>query len=114
MYDPNSKSAKIFKTSVLPCGSIASVAALLRVSLAKWKVGTSFLRPLWSAYFDNFLCLARRTESRHVDFCVDAIFSLLGWRKSKHKLIAFDPLCKVLGVQIDLRQSCDLLCFVSN
>ena len=32
----------------------------------------------------------------------------------KHKLIAFDPLCKVLGVQIDLRQSGDLLCRVSN
>ena len=57
---------------------------------------------LWSAYFDDFLCLARRSESRHVDFCVDAIFSVLGWRISKHKLIAFDSQCG------------DLPCFVSN
>ena len=54
------------------------------------------------------------SECRHVDFCVDAIFSLLRWRISKHKLIAFASLCKVLGVQLDLRQSGDLLCFVSN
>ena len=40
-------------------------------------------------------------------------FSLLGWRISKHKLI-IDSLCKVLGVQLDLRQSGDQLCFVSN
>ena len=76
-----------------------------RVSLAIWKVGASLLKLMWSAYFDDFLCLARQSESRHVDFCVDAIFSLLGWRISKHKLIAFDSLCKVLGVQLDLRQS---------
>ena len=89
VFDPNSTSAKIFKRRVLPFGSIASVTTFLRVSLAIWKIGTSLLRLLWSAYFDDFLCLARRSKSRHVDFCVDAIFSLLGWRISKHKLIAF-------------------------
>ena len=110
VYDP----AKIFKQSVSPFGSIASVTAFLRVSLAKWKVGASLLKLMWSAYFDDFLCLARQSESRHVDFCVDAIFSLLGWRIAKHKLIAFDSLCKVLGVHLDLRQSGDQLCLVSN
>ena len=37
--DPSLSSAKIFKRSVLPFGSIASVIAFLRVSLAMWKVG---------------------------------------------------------------------------
>ena len=69
---------------------------------------------MWSAYFNDFLCLGRQSESRHVDFCVDAVFSFLDWRISKHKLIEFDSLCKVLGVQLDLRQSGDRLCFVSN
>ena len=55
MHDPNSKSAKIFKQSVLPFGSIASVTAFLRGALAIWKVGTSLIRFLWSAYFDDFL-----------------------------------------------------------
>ena len=38
----------------------------------------------------------------------------LGWRISEHKLIAFDSLCQVLGVHLDLRQSGDPLCFVTN
>ena len=68
--------------------------------LAIWKVGLSLLKLMRSAYFDDFLCSARQSESRHVDFCVDAIFSPLGWRISKHKLIAFDSLCKNLGGQV--------------
>lgn len=39
-------------------------------------------------------------------------FSLLGWRISKHKLLGFDSLCKVLQFVLDLRQSGDQLCFV--
>ena len=90
VYDPGCLSAKIFKQRVLPFGSIASVAAFLRVSLALWKVGpTTLLHLLWSVYFDDFLCLARSSESKHVEFCVDSLFSLLGWRISKNKLLGF-------------------------
>ena len=114
VYDPGCSSAKIFKQCVLPFGSIASVTAFLRVSLALWKVGPTLLHLMWSVYFDDFLCLARSSESRHVEFCVDSLFSLLGWRISKNKLLDFNTLCKVLGVQLDLRQSCDKLCFVTS
>ena len=47
-------------------------------------------------------------------FCADALVSLLGWRISKNKLLEFNTLCKVLGVQLDLRQSGDRLCFITN
>ena len=114
VYDPDCLSAKIFKQCVLPFGSIASVTAFLRVSLALWKVGSDLLHLLWSVYFDDFLCLARSSESKHVEFCVDSLFSLLGWRISKNKLLDFNTLCKVLGVQLDLKQSGDKLCFVTN
>ncbi len=114
VYDPSCSSAKIFKQCVLPFGSIASVTAFLRVSLALWKVGSALLHLMWSVYFDDFLCLARSSESKHVDFCADALFSLLGWRISKHKLLDFSTMCKVLGVQLDLRQSGDKLSFVTN
>ena len=114
VYDPGCLSAKIFKQCVLPFGSIASVTAFLRVSLALWKVGSTLLHLLWSVYFDDFLCLARSSESKHVEFCVDSLFSLPGWRISKNKLLDFNTLCKVLGVQLDLRQSGDKLCFVTN
>ena len=114
VYDPSSKDAKIFKQRVLPFGSIASVTAFLRVSLAIWKIGSSLLKLMWSAYFDDFLCLSRESEAKHVVFCVSSIFSLLGWKVSTHKLLPFDSICNVLGVQLDLRQSGDSLCLVSN
>ena len=60
VYDPDCSSAKIFKQCVLPFGSIASVTAFLRVSLALWKVGSTLLHLLWSVYFDDFLCLASK------------------------------------------------------
>ena len=60
VYDPDCLSAKIFKQCVLPFGSIASVTAFLRVSLALWKVGSTHLNLLWSMYFDDFLCLAKK------------------------------------------------------
>ena len=102
VYDPSCSSAKIFKLCVLPIGSIASVTAFLRLSLAVWKVGSTLLHLMWSVCFDDFLCLARSSESKHVDFCVDALFSLLGWKISKNKFLEFNTLCKVLGVQLDL------------
>ena len=114
VYDPESSSAKIFKQCGLPFGSIASVTAFPRVSLALWKVGSALLHLLWSVYFDDFLCLARSSESKHVEFCVDSLFSLLGWSISKNKLLDFNTLCKVLGAQLDLKQSGDKLCFVTN
>ena len=33
---------------------------------------------------------------------------------STHKLLPFDSICKVLGVQLDLKQSGDSLCLISN
>ena len=114
VFDPGTSSAKIFKQRVLPFGSVASVTAFLRVSLALWKIGSSLLHIMWSVYFDDFLCLARSSESRHVDFCVSTLFSLLGWKVSEHKLLDFDTICKVLGVQLDLRQSGSGICFVTN
>ena len=103
VFDPGASSAKIFKQRVLPFGSVASVTTFLRVSLALWKIGSSLLHIMWPVYFDDFLCLARSSESRHVDFCVSTLFSLLGWKVSEHKLLDFNTICKVLGV--DLGQS---------
>ena len=114
VFDPGTSSAKIFKQRVLPFGSVASVTAFLRVSLALWKIGSSLLHLMWSVYFDDFLCLARSSESRHVDFCVSTLFSLLGWKVSEHKLLDFNTVCKVLGVQLDLKQSGSGICFVTN
>ena len=115
VYDPSCSSAKIFKQCVLPFGSIASVTAFLRVSLALWKVGSTLLHPCGQCTLTIF-CAWQEAVSRSMltDFCADALFSLLGWRISKHKLLEFNTLCKVLGVQLDLRQSGDRLCFITS
>lgn len=57
---------------------------------------------MWSVYFDDFLCLSRCGEAKHVGFFVSSLFSLLEWKVSKNKLLDFNTLCKVLGVQLDL------------
>ena len=113
VYDSSCFSAKIFKQCVLPFRSIASVTAFLRVLLALWK-GSTLLHLMWLVYFDVFLCLARSSESKHVECCADALFSLLKNRISKHKMLEFSTLCKVLCVQLDLRQSDDRLCFITS
>lgn len=111
---PGCNAAKIFKQRVLPLGPVASVTAILKVSLALGRLESALLRLMWSVYLGDFLCLARRGESQHVDFFVDALFSLLGWHIPKHKLMDFNSLCKGLGVQLDPMQSSDRACFITN
>eukprot|EP00438_Fugacium_kawagutii_P001422 Skav211637 [mRNA] locus=scaffold3476:7948:11312:+ [translate_table: standard] len=90
---------------VLPFGSIASVTAFLRVSLALWAVGNAKLKLAWSAYFDDFLSLCEKTSAKHTDMCIAAMFSFLGWKLSEDKLILFDSVCEVLGVSLDFRSA---------
>ena len=58
LYDPSCKKPQIFQQKVLPFGSVASVTAFLRLSLALWKLGTALLSLTWSAYFDDFLSIS--------------------------------------------------------
>lgn len=53
-------------------------------------------------------------QSKHIDFYISSLFSLLGWTVSLRKLVDFKTLCKVLGVRLDFKQSGDGLCFVAN
>lgn len=118
VYDPSCSPAKICKQCVLPFGSIASVIAGpsfgFFLQCGRWDP-PSFISCGQFISTTLFVCLARRSsESKHVGFCVDALFSLLGWRISKNKPLEFNTLCKVLGVQLDLRQSGDRLCLATN
>ena len=75
------------------------------------RLGSSLLHIMWSVYFDDFLCLSRSSESKH---CVSTLFSLLGWKVFEHKLLDFNAICKVRGVQLDLGLSGAGICFVIN
>eukprot|EP00438_Fugacium_kawagutii_P011802 Skav227977 [mRNA] locus=scaffold1165:12397:13688:+ [translate_table: standard] len=97
VYCPDSQKAEVFRQKVTPFGSIASVTAFLRVSLALWAVGNSKLKLAWSAHFDDFLSLCEKASSKHTDLCISAMFSFLGWKLSEDKLLPFDSVCKFLG-----------------
>ena len=113
-FNPSTGKPEIYQQKVLPFGSVASVTAFLRVSNALWKIGTKLLNLMWSAYFDDFFSITEATSSKHTDLIVSAFFSILGWRLSHDKLVDYSTICKVLGVQFDLRMSGAGLAYVAN
>ena len=114
VFDPVSCEGKVFRQRVLPFGSIASVTAFLRLSNALWALGSRLLSLKWSCYFDDFLSLSENSLEKHTDMIISMLFSLLGWKLSEHKLIPYNSICKVLGVQLDLREVSFGTAFVVN
>ena len=114
VYNPTEKKAEIFQQKVLPFGSVASVTAFLRVAHGIWKVGARLLRLMWTSYFDDFLSVTTSETSRHTDVIISSLFSILGWRLSEDKLIDYHTMCKVLGVEFDVRMSGQGLAAVAN
>ena len=102
VYNPATQRPEIYKQRVLPFGSIASVTSFLRCALGLWTIGTRLLDLVWSAYFDDFLCVTSEALSKHTDLCVSVLFQALGWEISDHKLVPFSTCCRVLGVVLDL------------
>lgn len=70
-----------------------------------WKLGTKLLGLMWSSYFDDFFSLTEVATCRHTDLLISSLFGILGWRLSADKLIAYDTVCRVLGVKFGLVQS---------
>lgn len=92
VFCPGTGRAEVFRQKVLPFGSVASVTAFLRVSLAIWAVGNKLLKLPWSAYFDDFLSICEGAAAKHTDMCIAALFSCLGWKLSEDKLLPFDTI----------------------
>ena len=62
VYNPHTQKAEIYRQHVLPFGSIASVTAFLRCSLAIWHIGCRLLHFCWSSYFDDYLSICNQAE----------------------------------------------------
>ena len=114
VWDPWTSSGSFFRQRVLPFGSIASVTAFLRCSLAIWMIGSGILKLCWTSYFDDYLHIEVPTLKEHSELCVQLLFDVLGWKVSSEKLLPYDTLCKVLGVQLDMTKSVDLSFEISN
>ena len=68
---------------------------------------------MWSSYFDDdFFSVEEASISRHTDMVISALFSILGWRLSSDKLLDYGTVCKVLGVEFDLRMAGEGMFFV--
>ena len=102
VYDPESRSPKIFSMKALPFGASRSVYAFLRTAHSLWWLGCKVLKLTWSNFFDDFITLAKEQESEFVSVIVLQFFKLLGWAVSDgDKDLPFSSVFKALGVQID-------------
>ena len=105
VYDPSSKSAKIYSMRALPFGASRSVYSFLRVAHSLWWLGCVSLKFPWSSFFDDFITLCRRCEVATVEIATGQFFRLLGWMVSEgEKSLPFASSFKALGVEIDCSQ----------
>ena len=105
VYNPRTQQPQIFRQRVLPFGSVASVTAFLRCALGLWAIGSQSLKLVWSVYFDDFLSVVDSRTADHTDICVSLMFQILGWKVSAKKLVPYNTCCKVLGVELDLKET---------
>ena len=103
VYDPDSRSPKIFSMKALPFGASKSVYGFLRVAHSIWWLGCKALAIPWTNFFDDFITLAHSSESESLSIIVNQFFKLLGWAVSAgEKDLPFAKKFKALGVEIDL------------
>ena len=100
--EPSSGKPLVFNCKVLPFGARAAVTGFCRASHAVWFVGTALMSIHWSVYFDDFMVIEDECLSRHTNFIIDGLFSLLGCETSKEKGCAFDSIARALGVVFDM------------
>ena len=55
-----------------------------------------------------------KATSKHTDLTITSLFSIWRWKLSSDKLLPYDTVCKVLGVQLDFKMSGERLTLVSN
>ena len=82
----------------LPFGAVG------RVSLSIWLIGTKLFSFFWTSYFDDFGITCRDELVANTDFCVRALFELLGieYAREGKKAPPFSRDFKLLGVRVDL------------
>ena len=103
VYNPETKKAEIFSMRALPFGASRSVYGFLRVAHSLWWLGCVAMKFLWTSFFDDFVTLARKEETRSMDISASQFFKLLGWIVSAgDKDLPFSESFKALGVEIDL------------
>jgi len=103
VYDPSSRTPKIFAMRALPFGASRSVYSFLRVAHSLWWLGCVALKLPWTNFFGDFITLARSEESASVEVVTRQFFRLLGWGISEgEKDLPFSEKFRALGIEVDL------------
>ena len=76
VFDPTSGKVKLFRSNVLPFGSIRSVHSFLRLSRAIWWTGVVGYRLVWTSFYDDFtvvlnLLVIRMPQFQPCSSCLD-------------------------------------------
>ena len=106
VWSTEHKSIKLFRMKGLPFGGTASVASFLRMSRALRELGVAGPALVWSAFFDDFICISRPEDSESADMAVRFLFKVCGWVLSEDpdKDQDFKAVFGALGVEVDLRR----------
>eukprot|EP00435_Cladocopium_sp_Y103_P050486 s403_g15.t1 len=103
VYDPSTRTPKVFSMKALPFGASRSVYGFLRVAHSLWWLGCVALKLLWSNFFDDFVTLCRSKEADTMSIVTSQFFKLLGWEiSSGEKDLPFAASFKALGVEVNL------------
>lgn len=103
VFDPSSRSPKIYAMRALPFGASRSVYGFLRVAHSLWWLGCKMLKLPWSNFFDDFITLAQDQECDSLSVVINQFFKLLGWAVSAgEKDLPFATKFKALGIEVDL------------
>ena len=105
VWDPVGHTPALFKMRTMPFGATASVGAFLRLSQAIKSIGIASCGLVWSAFYDDFVCVCKEGTELQTDRMVRFLFKTLGWSLSEEpeKDKAFAPVFQALGVEFDLR-----------
>lgn len=116
VFDPHSKTTKLFRLRVLPFGAVRSVHSFLRLARALWFVGTKGMHITWTNFYDDFVVLSPPELAASTALAIESLFKLTGWvfAETGKKCMPFAPTCQALGVLIDLSKSSQGVSFVSN
>ena len=105
VWNPVDCSPALFKMRTMPFGATASVGAFLRLSQAIKSIGIASCGLVWSAFYDDYVCVCKEGTERQTDRMVRFLFKTLGWDLSEEpeKDKEFAPVFQALGVEFDLR-----------
>ena len=78
VWDPHLQKIRLLGINALPFGTIGSVSAFLRVSMAVWFLGIKGLRLCWTSFFDDYTLLSMRSNSKSAEVSAECLFQMLG------------------------------------